>query len=235
MTQNSKSKSNIMRASLLTILAITLVFALTACGGAKPQTTSAPEPKATTAAGPAQTSPPASPAPAEASPDVKAEAKTDTAANLLSEADKVLSLEGYGAKGALMDKNLTIADMLMYAVQDEYLAHGEYKAIIEKFGSQNPFTNIMSSEESHLASLKELYTSYGLKFPEDTSSSHVVIPGSLLQANKTGVQAEIENIAMYERFLSFNLPQPVRDVFEFLKTASGSHLSAFQKQVEKLS
>ena len=56
----------------------------------------------------------------------------------LSNDSKESSLEGYGAKGALADKDLTINDMLVYAVQDEYLALGEYQAIIEKFGEQRP-------------------------------------------------------------------------------------------------
>lgn len=152
----------------------------------------------------------------------------------LTDADKSLSLEGYGAKGALADKDLTINDMLMYAVQDEYLAHGEYVAIINKFGSQKPYTNIISAEETHLAYLKEVYLSYGLDFPADTSKEHIVIPTDLLEAAKTGVQAEIDNIAMYELFLTYDLPENVYEVFSALKSGSESHLAAFQKQVDKL-
>lgn len=152
----------------------------------------------------------------------------------LTDKDKSLSLEGYGAKGASTDKNLSITDMLMYAVQDEYLAHGEYLAIINKFGNQKPYSNIMSAEEMHLSLLKELYVSYGLNFPEDNSADHIVIPSTLLSAAETGVQAEIDNIAMYELFLTYDLPTNVYKVFTELKNGSDSHLLAFQKQVEKL-
>ena len=152
----------------------------------------------------------------------------------LTDTDKALSLEGYGAKGALADKDLSINDMLMYAVQDEYLAHGEYLAIIEKFGSQRPYTNIKSAEETHLAYLKEVYIAYGLDFPADTSADHIVVPANLLEAAKVGVQAEIDNIAMYELFLKHDLPDNVFEVFSALKSGSDSHLLAFQKQVDKL-
>jgi len=152
----------------------------------------------------------------------------------LSSSDKVLSLAGYGAKGALADPDLTINDMLMYAVQDEYLAHGEYAAIIAKFGSQKPYTNIMKSEETHLAYLKEVYLAYGLDFPADTSASHIVVPADLLEAAETGVQAEIDNIAMYELFLTYDLPENVYEVFSALKSGSDNHLLAFQTQVDKL-
>lgn len=93
---------------------------------------------------------------------------------LLAE-DEELSLEGYGAVGALSDIDLSISDMLMYAVQDEYLARGEYLSIIEKFGSQKPYSNIVLSEETHLAYLEEVYTAYDLEFPEDTSKDHLII------------------------------------------------------------
>lgn len=152
----------------------------------------------------------------------------------LTDTDKSLSLEGYGAKGALADKNLTINDMLMYAVQDEYLAHGEYLAIVDKFGSQKPYTNIIRAEETHLAYLKEVYLAYGLDFPADESAGHIVVPANLLEAAETGVQAEIDNIAMYELFLTYDLPENVFEVFSALKSGSDSHLRAFQKQVDRL-
>ncbi|MFA9422821.1 MAG: hypothetical protein ACERLG_04550 [Sedimentibacter sp.] len=152
----------------------------------------------------------------------------------LNSADIELTLEGYGAIGALKDKDLSINDMLMYAVQDEYLAHGEYLAIMDKFGSQKPYVNIASAEETHLAYLKEVYLSYDIDFPADESAEHVVVPADLLEAAKTGVQAEIDNIAMYELFLTHDLPENVYEVFSALKSGSDSHLLAFQKQVDKL-
>ncbi|MDP3386186.1 MAG: DUF2202 domain-containing protein [Eubacteriales bacterium] len=148
--------------------------------------------------------------------------------------DEALSLEGYGAAGALADQSLSINDMLMYAVQDEYLARGEYLSIIDKFGDQRPYSNIIKSEETHLAFLEEVYLTYDLKFPEDSSLDHIVVPGDLLEAAQTGVQAEIDNIAMYEIFLTYDLPENVFEVFTALKKGSESHLLAFQKQVDKL-
>jgi len=148
--------------------------------------------------------------------------------------DEELSLEGYGAVGALSDTELSIIDMLMYAVQDEYLAHGEYLAIMEEFGSQKPYSNIARSEETHLAYLEEVYRAYGLEFPDDTSKDHLIIPQDLLEAAQTGVQAEIDNIAMYEKFMTYDLPENIYNVFDALKRGSDSHLLAFQKQVERL-
>ncbi len=152
----------------------------------------------------------------------------------LPEEEKILSLEGYGSKGALADEDLTIADMLMYAVQDEYLALREYLLIMDTFGTQKPYSNIVKSEETHLSFLKEIYLVYGLDFPEDTSADYIVTLGSLLEAAQTGVQAEIDNIAMYELFLTYELPENIVTVFTALKNGSESHLLAFQKQVNRL-
>ncbi len=125
--------------------------------------------------------------------------------------------------------------MLMYAIQDEYVAHAEYLAIMDKFGTQNPYANIVKSEESHIAALTDVYNLYDIPLPEDDSAEHLVVPASLLEAAETGVQAEINNIAMYERFLSYDLPDSISTVFDSLMKASESHLAAFQQQVDKLS
>lgn len=153
----------------------------------------------------------------------------------LSREDLILSLEGYGAKGALVDKDMSIVDMLMYAAQDEYIARAEYAAIIEEFNVSRPYTNIMRSEESHLDSLRGIYETYRIEFPTDTSKEQLVIPTSLLEAAKVGVQAEIDNIAMYEKFLSYDLPEDIENVFNALMKGSINHLKAFQTQVDKLS
>jgi len=155
-------------------------------------------------------------------------------ATQLTEEQLELSLTGYGAAGAMADEELTIADMLTYSIQDEYLAHGEYAAIIAGYDAARPYTNIMRSEESHIAALSRLYDAYGIAVPADDSAAHLVIPASLLEAAQVGVQAEIDNIAMYDKFLAEELPVEVRTVFEALRDASGSHLAAFERQVDRL-
>lgn len=52
----------------------------------------------------------------------------------------------YGQAAAAADKELTLADMLTYAIEDEWLAHGEYAGIIADLGAGRPFTNIVQAE-----------------------------------------------------------------------------------------
>jgi hypothetical protein len=137
----------------------------------------------------------------------------------------------FGAKGAEGKSGLSIEQMLTYAIQDEYLARAEYELIIGEYGSIRPFTNIAAAEERHIEWVTELLDRYGYDVPKDTARMYVVLPEDLESSFETGVQAEIDNIAMYESFLRSDLPDDVRDLFERLKRASENHLRAFRNNL----
>ena len=136
---------------------------------------------------------------------------------------------GYGAAGAAADKDLTVEKMLVYAIQDEYLAHGEYEYVLSKFGDQRPFNNIVEAEVQHIADLKILFGNYKLAVPADMSKDHIIPAASMDEALKIGVRAEIDNIAMYKSFLNKDLPEDVKSTFNFLMNGSENHLEAFQR------
>ena len=146
-------------------------------------------------------------------------------------ADLALSVSGYGSSGATADTNLSLADMLTYAVQDEYAARAEYNVILESYGTVRPFSNILRAEETHIDALLPLFTEYGIAAPADSGADHAARPDNLTSAYQTGVNAEVTNIAMYEQFLEQNLPADVRAVFESLMHASENHLRAFQNRL----
>jgi len=131
-----------------------------------------------------------------------------------------------GAKAALADVNPDLAAMLTYAIQDERLARAEYQAIIGKLGSVRPFSNIIRAEKTHIEYLEGLFGAHKITVPADTTPS-LTAPRDFAAALEAGRQAEIDNIAMYDRFLSRELPADVRQVFVQLKAASQNHLRAF--------
>jgi hypothetical protein len=141
---------------------------------------------------------------------------------------QITSVNSYGAKAAKEDSTLEVKEMLLYAIQDEYLANKEYGMIMDEYGQQRPFSNIKKAEERHISMLKTALSNK-IEIPKDESSGIVKLPESLNEAYKAGVEAEIENIAMYERFLQQELPKDVRQVFESLKDASENHLRAFRR------
>ncbi|HUW68768.1 MAG TPA: hypothetical protein VMX33_00915 [bacterium] len=134
--------------------------------------------------------------------------------------------------------SITVTDMLRWAAEDEYLAHGEYAAIMQKFGTMRPYDNIMAAEEQHLAWLKAEYKTRGLAFPNDGSAAYIAVPADLKAAAQAGVDAEIANIAMYKAFLARpELSRPenasVKALFDQLMRASENHLRAFKTQLSK--
>lgn len=142
----------------------------------------------------------------------------------------------YGSGAAKRDTDLSLQDMLTYAIQDEYMAKAEYVAIMAQFGTIRPFSNIMEAEKSHISWLEQAFKTYNIPIPKDEASSYVVVPKTLTEAYEAGVQAEIENIAMYERFLSHPLLQnpkyaDLKTLFTNLKNASENHLRAFKNQL----
>lgn len=139
----------------------------------------------------------------------------------------------YGAKAALAASSLDLPAMLRYSLEDEYLAHAEYQAIIGTLKAGRPFTNIIRAEETHIADLKDLFYAYGLAVPQDTAAALVAVAKDFKGALEAGVQAELDNIAMYERFLAQNLPSDVRQVFEWLKAGSDNHLAAFRTNLSR--
>lgn len=146
-------------------------------------------------------------------------------------ADLTLSVSGYGSAGAAADTNLSLADMLTYAIQDEYAARAEYEAILDSYGTVRPFSNILRAEETHIDTLLPLFTEYGITAPADEGAARAALPDNLTSAYQTGVNAEVTNIAMYEQFLEQDLPADVRVVFESLMRASENHLRAFQNRL----
>lgn len=140
----------------------------------------------------------------------------------------------FGAAALSGKSEYTLEEMLTYAIQDEYLAQAEYKTIMEAYGEQRPFTNIMQAEGQHISRLLPLFTAHNIKVPEDTALDHVVKPESLQAAYEAGVTAEVHNIAMYQAFLAQkDLPDDVRQVFESLMRASQNHLRAFEQKAGK--
>lgn len=160
----------------------------------------------------------------ESSPDESIGSMTESVAE-----EKV----GYGAVGALADAEMTTEGMLFYAIQDEYLAHARYALVLEKFGDQNPFNNIISSEEQHIAELTAVFEKYGFAIPKDESAEYVIVPATVKEGLENCVDGEVDNIAMYNKFLELEIPEDVRIVFTSLRNASERHLKSFQQNLEK--
>ncbi|MDW7655930.1 MAG: DUF2202 domain-containing protein [Bacillota bacterium] len=139
-----------------------------------------------------------------------------------------------GAKAASQDTSYTLEEMLTYAIQDEYLAKDEYTAIIDAFDVTRPYANIIRAEGSHIKALLPLFDAYNIPVPDENAvAGQAVIPETLAETFAIGVEAEKNNIAMYESFLKQVLPDDVRFVFENLRDGSINHLAAFERGISR--
>lgn len=112
----------------------------------------------------------------------------------------------------------------------EFAAHALYSAVLKKFGDAQPYLNIREAETRHIQALKRQMEKYGMAIPEDKFAGKVTPPESLLLAAKEGVEAEIKNIALYDRYLTLVEAYPdITRVFTNLQRASrDAHLPAFE-------
>lgn len=146
-----------------------------------------------------------------------------------------VELKGVGAAGAKLDNELTLEKMLVYAVQDEYVAEQQYKTILEDLGENELFKKITSEETMHASAALPLLEKYNVAEVDADYKSVAAHPKDWKEAAKTGIQAEINNIEMFETFLKQpNLPDDVKTIFTELKDASKVHQTQFEEAEKSL-
>ncbi|MBK9306996.1 MAG: DUF2202 domain-containing protein [Nitrospira sp.] len=124
--------------------------------------------------------------------------------------------------------------MVLEALNDEYKARAFYRLVIKTFGPVQPFVNIVEAEDTHARALEGLCARYGIPLPADDWDRALQPPASVLEACRAGVEGEIENIAMYDRFLEdIDIPD-IRTLFQRLQARSrDAHLPAFRRCVAR--
>ena len=122
--------------------------------------------------------------------------------------------------------------MVLDALNDEYKARAFYRLVIKAFGPVRPLINIVEAEDTHARTLESLSARYGIPLPLDEWQTKLQPPSSVLEAYRVGVEGEIENIAMYDRFLRETDLPDVRALFQRLQARSReAHLPAFERCV----
>jgi hypothetical protein len=130
-----------------------------------------------------------------------------------------------------VDLSPAIIAVLDTAINDEYHAESIYLRVLADFGNVLPFFNVVVAEQRHSAALGTLYERRGLTAPPSTWSLDNVPRFSALAAACAGAAAaEVANIAMYDRFLTRELPADVRTVLANNRRASlERHYPAFRQ------
>jgi hypothetical protein len=128
------------------------------------------------------------------------------------------------------DLSASEVDALTMALNDEYHAWSAYDQIIADLGAVRPFTSIQRAEENHIAALVALFDRYGLDVPANEWPGSVPSFDTLAEACEAGVQAEIDNAALYDQLLNMVDNPDIIQVFTNLQQASlTKHLPAFER------
>lgn len=134
-----------------------------------------------------------------------------------------------------MAHDVKTIEVLLEALDDEYRARAAYQKVIDTFGPVRPFVNIVEAEDRHAQALLALLAHFGVEPPPDKWAGQVPAPPSLLAACQAGVEAEIENEAMYQRLLRQTEHPEVLAVMRRLQQASQErHLPAFRRCLERM-
>ena len=119
---------------------------------------------------------------------------------------------------------------LLQALNDEYYAWAVYDQVIEDFGQVRPFVNIQGAEANHIDALLSLFRTYQVPIPENPWPGDVGSFDSVQEACAAGVQAEIENAALYDELFKTTGREDILKVYQSLQRASQEqHLPAFQR------
>ncbi len=119
---------------------------------------------------------------------------------------------------------------LLLALNDEYHAWATYNQVIKDFGNVTPFSNIINAEAQHISMLETLFNTYGVPIPENPWIGNAPQFADTTAACEAGVQAEIENAALYENIFSSTERDDILTVYQSLQSASwNQHLPAFQR------
>lgn len=123
---------------------------------------------------------------------------------------------------------------LREALDDEYHAWTTYDQVIEDFGEVRPFINVRDAEARHIEALLGLFDRYGIEAPENPWPRRVTRYRRVKDACSDAVQAEVENVALYDRLMSSTRRPDLQAVFGRLREASQErHLPAFQRCVSR--
>ncbi len=122
------------------------------------------------------------------------------------------------------------------ALDDEYHAFATYQVVMEKIGSQRPFSNIIRAEQHHIDLVVAVLKDAGETIPANPylngTKPRPVSPTTRAEACKVGVQAEIANAGLYDGKLLPLAKDNARltQVLIALRDASqNNHLPAFQR------
>jgi hypothetical protein len=130
-------------------------------------------------------------------------------------------------KDVMNDTEIVLAALM--GPDGEYAAAASYLAVIDKYGSVEPYQTIYQAELRHIDALIRQLERLGEEVPENPYLGKITAPDDLVSAAEAWAVGEVLNVELYDQLISKTQNANLLNVLGNLRIASlESHLPAFE-------
>lgn len=130
-------------------------------------------------------------------------------------------------KDVMTDTEIVLAALM--GPDGEYAAAASYLAVLDKYGSVEPYQTIYQAELRHIDALIRQLERLGADVPENPYLGKITAPEDLVSAAEAWAIGEILNVELYDQLISKTQNANLLNVLGNLRIASlESHLPAFE-------
>lgn len=148
-----------------------------------------------------------------------------------SEASEALEKEFESSDSVIKDV-MTDTEIVLAALMGpdgEYAAAASYLAVLDKYGSVEPYQTIYQAELRHIDALIRQLERLGQPVPENPYQGQITAPEDLVSAAEAWAVGEVLNVELYDQLISKTQNASLLKVLGNLRSASlDSHLPAFE-------
>jgi hypothetical protein len=130
-------------------------------------------------------------------------------------------------KDVMTDEEIVLAALM--GPDGEYAAAASYLAVLDKYGSVEPYQTIYQAELRHIDALIRQLERLGEDVPGNPYLGQITAPDDLVSAAKAWALGEVLNVELYDQLISKTDNSNLLKVLGNLRSASlDSHLPAFE-------
>jgi hypothetical protein len=130
-------------------------------------------------------------------------------------------------KDVMTDEEIVLAALM--GPDGEYAAAASYLAVLDKYGSVEPYQTIYQAELRHIDALIRQLERLGEDVPGNPYLGQITAPDDLVSAAKAWALGEVLNVELYDQLISKTGNSNLLKVLGNLRSASlDSHLPAFE-------
>jgi hypothetical protein len=130
-------------------------------------------------------------------------------------------------KEIMTDPEIVLAALM--GPEGEYSAAASYLAVLDKYGSVEPYQTIYQAELRHIDALIRQLERLGEDVPENPYLGQITAPDDLVAAAEAWAIGEVLNVELYDLLISKTENESLLKVLGNLRSASlESHLPAFE-------